>query len=299
MNTRTDIARLRHPWERPVWTAAVALNVLLCVAAVTIVIRGGGWFLDRIPILANYQTHIKAIATFAVFTPVLAVFTRNRRFGRVRGDSVQLSAIQFPAVRQKLLELCARVGMRPPPLLFLSDEAIDGPARAFSAWHVDYIVMSTDLIDRDPIPLRDVWSFIMARELGRMALGHTRWWNELAIAYVDTLPVIHRPLRHVRAYSLDRIGAFLEPEGVRGLVVGATGRRDLPAVNVSDHIRYATSLDGLWYRIANLVEERPHVAHRMHLLYERGLFDLEHDLERFDRSHDGLEQDFAATAIGI
>lgn len=283
MKTSVDLSHLRHPWERPIWVGAVLLNLLLCALALTVAIRGGERIFEALPLLRNYEKELVAAATVFALTPPLLVLARNRRHARTLGGSVPVTPTQFAIMHEQLLAHCRKLGVSDVPELYVSDEVIKEHARAFSAWHCEYIVVATDFLEKDLAPLRDVWSFLLGRELGRLALGHTEWLDELLIAYVDRFPFVRRPLRHVRAYSLDAIGAYLEPEGVRGLIIQVSGRRTLPTTNLPEYIEYATTRDGFWYRVANLVEERPHLAVSMQKLYDRGLFDLGKDLTRFER----------------
>jgi hypothetical protein len=277
MKTRVDVSELRHPYERLVWWIAVVVNAAVCVLAVSIVIRGGE---------IDYERQIRAVAIAAVLAPPALVFTRNRRLARVRGGSIKVSLTQYAPLYKRLQEHCEAFGVESPPTLFVSDGAIAALAHSYSAWHREYVVLDTDFLEADLEPLEDVWSFLIARELGRLAFGHVTWWDELLLSYVGRIPYIRRPLRLVRAYSLDNVGAFLEPEGVRGLVVQASGRRTIPAVHVAEHIRHALSVDGFWVRLANLIDEQPLLAVRLRKLYDQGLFDLDHDLRRYTPAPD-------------
>jgi hypothetical protein len=290
MNTTLDLDRLRHPLERPVWVFSVALNTVICVVAVATAIRGGVWLFAEFPFLARYEGEIRAVALAAVLAPPLLVFARNSRLARVRGGSVKVSPTQLPLIHHRFQELCARAGVEVPPTLWVTDEAVNVWARSFSAWKREYVVLGYDVLEKDRAELQDVWSFLLAREIGRLALGHVTAWNEFLVSYVERLPWVHRPLRHVRSYSLDRVGAHLVPDGVRALIIRASGRRPLPTLNAPEQIRYALSIGGIWVRIANLVQEEALIAIRMQNLYRDGFFDLEKDLSRFETDGEALEE---------
>ena len=282
MTTTLDLGRLRHPWERPVWALSVLLNLFIALFAVTVAIRGGDWIFGLIPFLAPYEGKIRAAALAVVLTPPVLVFARNSRLARVRGGSVKVTATQIPLVHRRFQELCARAGVDVVPTLWITDEALKVWAHSYSAWQREYVVLGYDVIEKNRADLEDVWSFLLGREIGRLALGHVSVWNEFLVSYVETVPWVHRPLRHVRSYSLDRIGAHLVPEGVRGLIIRTSGRRPLPTVNVPEQIRYALSLTGFWFRLSNLTQEEAHPAVRIQNLYRDGFFDLEADLRRFE-----------------
>lgn len=282
MKTTADLSALRHPRERPLWLLAVVLNALVCVGTVVVVLREGAWLFSTFPPLSGYEGRIRAVALAAVLAPPLLVLGRNTGLARVRGRGLKVTPTQYGPLHARFHDHCRKLGVAEPPHLYVS-EAIDEPAHSHSAWHREYVVVGTDYLESDLHALEDVWSFLMGRELGRLALGHVRWWDELLLAYINRLPWVRRPLRHARAFSIDAIAAFVEPEGVRALVIEASGRRVIPSTNIVEQIRYARSVGGFWAQLADLTDERPLVAIRMRKLYDRGLFDLEHDLRRFER----------------
>jgi hypothetical protein len=287
MKAGIDVSVLRHPHERVIWAVAVVLNVVLCVGAVGVVIREGVWLFTTFPFLQQYEGQIRGIAVAAVLAPPLLVLTRNRRLARVRGNGVKVTATQYAPLHARFQAHCEKLQVDAIPRLYVSDHAVDEKARAYTSWKREYVVLGDDYLEKDLFALQDVWSFLMARELARLALGHVDWQDELLLAYVERLPWVRRPLRHARAYSLDRIAAFLEPDGVRALVIQASGRRVIPSTNIAEQIRYARSIGGFWARFTNAVDERPLLAVRLQQLYDEGLFDLEYDLRRFERSPDG------------
>ena len=290
MRTTLDLARLRHPWERPVWIGSVVLNVVICVFAITVVIRGGVWIFGLFPFLARYEGEIRAVALAAVLAPPLLISSRNARLARVRGGAIKVSPTQLPLVHRRFTELCADAGVEVPPTLWVTDEAVNVWARSYSAWQREYVVLGYDVIEKDRSDLEDVWSFLLAREIGRLAFGHVNWTNELLVSYVERLPWVRRPLRHVRSYSLDRVGAHLVPEGVRALIIRQSGRRPLPTLNIPEQIRYALSVDGSWLTLSNLIQEEAHPAVRMQRLYRAGFFDLEADLRRFEQAEEAAPE---------
>ena len=273
-------SRLRHPLERPVFIAFVVLNVALGGAVLWIAVKAPGW-LSRYPRLEEYVEEARAVAVVAVLSVPALVLLRNARHAGVRGNSVRLSPAQMPEIYEVLQSHCRRLGMTSVPELYLSDEAISDSSQAYSSWHCDYIVLGADFLQPDIDRVRDVFTFQLARELGRIRLGHTRWWDEMLISYVVKIPYLRNVLLHLRTFSNDRYGAFLAPEGLPGLVALASGRRMLHSVNVPDFIRQARDFQGPWARLSELMEARPHVLSRAAALYEAGLFRMEDDLRRF------------------
>jgi hypothetical protein len=228
------------------------------------------------------------VAVAAVVSVPALVLLRNTRHAGVRGNSIRLSAGQIPEIYDVLRRHCRRLGMASVPELYLSDDAISDSSQAYSAWHCHYIVLGTDYLQPDLERVREVFTFQLARELGRIRLSHTQWWDEMLIAYVVKIPYLRNVLLHLRTFSNDRYGAFLAPEGLPGLLALASGRRMLPSVNVPDFVRQAREFRGGWARLSELLEARPHVLSRVTALYEAGLFGLEDHSSVLLRDRSGI-----------
>lgn len=267
--TSIDESKLRHPWENTVFVASVLLNILIFLAALWFVNYGGEWLKEH-PLLGKRVQELKALAFAAVLAVPALPLIRNLRRAHVRGHSVQLSPRQLPQIHEILVRQCARLGM-PVPELYLSDDAIHDDARAYTAWKTSYLVLDTEYIDRVLADSREVIAFLLGRELGRIRLHQAAWWDEILLAYVVKAPILRRPLRRIRAYSRDRYGAVLAPEGIKGILVCAAGRRVLPDVNIPVYMEELQQHEGFWDRISELVAEEPHVTNRIRALIKAGL----------------------------
>jgi hypothetical protein len=111
--------------------------------------------------------------------------------------------------------------------------------------------------------MRPVFAFFLGRELGRLRLGHASRLNELLLSYVKEIPYLRNPVLLVFAYSEDRYGAYLAPEGIPGLIALGAGRRMLHSVNVPDYLKQVSEYRGVWSQLAQLTKETPQRAHRI------------------------------------
>jgi hypothetical protein len=263
-----DESRLRHPTERPIFILSVLLNVAIVGAAVALVVSE---WLELHPRLAKYANELVPTATAVILAPFILTFTRNQRHAVVRANSVQLSRTQIPEIYDEFARMCATLGVSPPPELYVSEDAIDAPSGAYSSWHVDYVVLDVKFLESKLNEVRGVYRFFLGRELGRIRLGHTRWIDEILLAYVVRIPVLRNPLMHARTYSHDRYAASLAPDSIRGLVVEASGRHMLKRMDVDAFLRQALAVHGLWARAASMAGGLPRVAYRVQELDRAGL----------------------------
>ena len=259
--------------------ASVALNLALIAAAVFIAARGDEWLRSH-HVMAKYSHQIRAGAIAAILTVPSLGLVRNNRLLFIRGNSIRLSKDQFGPVYEILEGHCRRLGMAGPPELYLTDQAISRPAQAFSAWRKDYIVLRTDFLETPIENVRDVLAFTLGSELGRLRLGHASWWNDVLLTFISKIPVIRAPLSRVATYSRDRYGAFLAPDGIRGLLVLASGRRVLTSVNIDDYLTQVSEYGGFWARLAGAVRTAPPVSYRIQMLWAAGLWTSDHGQNR-------------------
>src|SRR5262249_7239236 len=188
------------------------------------------------------------------------VLIRNIRRAAVRGNSVRLSAEQLPVIYSILDSHCRRLGFDPVPDLYLTDRAIPAPGQAFSTYWRDCIGLNARYLERKPEKSRLFLSFFLGRELGRIRLDHTKWWYELLLAYVVSIPYVRNPLIQVQALSHDRYGAFLEPYAIPGLMILASGRRLIDAVDIQQYLKEAREFGGFWALLSDLTKQQPHIS---------------------------------------
>ena len=262
---------LRMPGERVVYFATVLVNLAVFWLAVYLVDHGTAW-LEDYPRLAKRAADLHALALALLAAPPALILLRNRRQAEAVGSGVRLSATQIPALYDTLVRFCERLGHREIPALYVAEEAKQA-SKAFAARHGHFIVIRPKYLIVPLDEVRPIYEFEIGRELGRIRLGHTRWWDELLVAYVLKIPLLRNPLLHARTYAYDRYAAYLAPDSVPGLIVSATGRHLLKLVNVPELIAQAESTRGFWPWLANLTRQEPHIAFRVRALIEAGLYD--------------------------
>jgi len=266
-------AGLRHPWERTIFFASVLVNLGLMIGGFFLLRTAHDW-LGEHPLVARTLKHVEVLATALVFAPPAIVLVRNARRGFVLGNTVRVSKQQIPEMYAVLERQCRQLGLDHVPDLHVSDQAIGLPAHAYSVWQQEYIVITQRFAEPTLDTNGDVVAFLLASELGRIRLGHTRWWYELALAYVIRIPYLRNPMTQVETFSHDRYAAFLEPGGIRGLIAQASGRRMLQVVNVQDYLNQAREYGGVWAFLSNLTKSTPHVAYRIKALWKAGLLEV-------------------------
>ena len=268
--TVRDESELHRRGDRIVYLATVLVNLALFALAIFLIEHGSAW-LDQYPRLAKRAQDVRALALAALAAPPVLVFLRHRRRANAAGNGVRISARQLPELYDTLVRFCDRLGHQQIPALYLADQA-KGVSEAFATWHEQFIVIRPVYFIAPLEEVRPIYQFEIGRELGRIRLGHTRWWEELLVAYVVKLPLLRNPLLHRRTYAYDRYAAWLAPDSIRGLTVHASGRPLYKLVDVPAFIDQAESAHGFWPWLSNLTRSEPHVTFRLRALIDAGLY---------------------------
>jgi hypothetical protein len=265
--------QLRHPLERPYFLASVVLSLIVVAAAIVIILFAPDWLKSH-ALLSKEATAVRAALIAALAGLPLLALLRNRRDVYVHGQSIRLSRNQFAPIYEILEKQCQRLGMPGVPGLYITDKGIPPYSKAFSTRSDHSIVLHQNLFEVDLQKALDVAAFTIGYELGRIRLGHTDWLDEMLLTYIFIVPFVANPLRQLRTFSRDRYGAYLAPDGFRGLLFAASARRLLNDVNIDDYLKQADSYGGSWVKSATYFYDVPSVLRRVQELKSAGFEDF-------------------------
>jgi hypothetical protein len=279
---KLDLTKIRHPREREVLLRSILANAAVVVGAVALVYLAPEYLVGHTRAVRLIERIRVAVAAAIVLLPSLA-FLRLGRWAAFRHNSVRLGPDQVPEIYEILERQCRAVGVEPPevyvstlPSVGISTALARGRGRRV-------IVLGKDLFSGLGGKIADrtsVLEFVLAHELGRLALGHASWWEDLLLGYLKRIPVLRMPLLKVQTFSRDRFAATLAPRGIRALVLLAAGGDLLKHVDLRAYLReiLRDETPPLWTWVGQLGRDEPHLSHRVHELYRSGFFDLERDL---------------------
>src|SRR3712207_6662903 len=233
-------ARLRDPYEIPLYIVSVLVNLLIIA-----LILAGALFLGLLnasvdePLSGPVVDAIRvAFVALLLLVPGLVVYRQLTRAG-IRGSAVRLSLRQFPDIYAVKEDFARRLRLKRDPEIYLMSG--NGALNAFaaSAFEYDFVVIHSELFSNTYEKNKDALAFIIGHELGHLRLGHTRLWYQLSTAYVDRVPLLSGFLSRAREFSCDRHGAYLAPQGEEGLVLLTAGRYVYKQVDVDELLEQA------------------------------------------------------------
>jgi Zn-dependent protease with chaperone function len=267
-------ARLRDPYEIPLYIVSVLVNLLIVALILSGALLLG--FLNALvgePLSGPVVDAIRvALVALLLLVPGLVVYRQLTRAG-TRGSAVRLSRRQFFDIYAVKDDFARRLGLERDPEIYLMSG--NGALNAFAAstFGYDFVVIHSELFSNTYEKNKDALAFIIGHELGHLRLGHTRLWYQLSTAYVDRVPLLSGFLSRAREFSCDRHGAYLAPQGEEGLVLLAAGRYVYKQVNVEELLEQARRFRGFWPIVAQLPQSHPFAVRRVRALYDLGFFE--------------------------
>jgi hypothetical protein len=263
-------SELRYQYENCALAACIVANLLLFAGAIFVVTRSPAWLVEH-PVIARSAERARPFLIGAILLVPAAIIAHRRSLEVVTGDSVRVSDCQLPELQQILLALCRQINVSPIPELYVSKSAIEDYAYSYSSLldKRTIIVLNAEMFEHQIEDTADIATFLIAREIGRIRLGHTHWLYDV----VYTIPVLCNPLRHASTLSHDRYAVWLAPDSVRGLIAMAAGHKLYKKVDLGELLRQINGYSTLAARIATITRRCPVLAIRLRELLDARLID--------------------------
>jgi hypothetical protein len=264
--------RLRYPTERLALAVAIGTDLLLVALALAL-LTGHAPRIGSSRYVAQHLGWFRAIAIAALLAVPTTHLGRHLQLYGARGNGIRVSEDQFPELYAELQRLSRRLGVEPVPHLYVSASLSETSAAHTVLGDRAVIVLSASIFKGDWRKDLTPISFFIARALGSLLLGHTRWWVELFTTYTRSIPALRVPLLLAWTLSRDRCAAYAVPGSVRGLVHEAAGKHLAPDVDLAAFARQAARSRGLWRYFAGVRRKEPLVTTRARALFDTGFLD--------------------------
>lgn len=270
VESRPDLAHLRHPLEKRVETIVSIVDATLVATIAGLLLWGAEW-LEARPSLAKYEPHAQVLLALLLGAPIIATFIRRRRRLLAQEDSIRINESQLPDVHGVLVKHCRRVGIAVPEL-FISDTVEH--TTSFGWRQHRCIILSTHDFSLCPAAFDEIVDFMLAREVGSFCLGYTSYRNELLASWVAPIPFLRNPLNRLRTFSRDRYGAFLAPRSFRAMIAAACSDRLFNRVGLATYLAQLdedTDFPGIVHTLVWLLKKRVPLGHRIRELRRAGM----------------------------
>jgi hypothetical protein len=224
--------------------------------------------------LAEHQTLLILSQKAKNFLPVLVGLLVVGLVGQLlahqslAAGGVRLSPLQFPEVYAILRTLSARAGLKRMPEIYF-DQGKE-MTRAVSTRAFDVIALNSDILGQGYDGTKDELAFLIGREIGRIALGQATPRHMLSVLFVEQTPFLKGLLNITRTLSLDRCGAYLAPQGARGILLLSEGVHAFRWVNLPELVRQVDVRPDIGEVATTLYRGEPLAARRFQALLNDG-----------------------------
>ncbi len=200
---------------------------------------------------------------------LLGMFAHSLLIAWLKGNSVKVSAEQYPELYLAYTQTCMRLGMAKQPELYLAQA--DGMLNAMATRFMrrDYVVLLSAVVDA----LEDrpqAIKFYMGHELGHIKRKHLsrHWWLWPGMLY----PLLSPAYSRAREYTCDRYG-FASCDNLddakRALAVLVAGPELWKKLNLGAFEAQSKETGGFWMAVNELTADYPWLCKRMMVLENR------------------------------
>jgi len=256
---RSATEDLRHPAELRLLVVGTVTLLALLVAA---------------GLLLNAWLGPVGVAALAL--AILALYmTRGLINALERANSVEITAVQFPDVHNRIVRYSNEFGLDDVPNAYMVQEG--GTLNAFASKHnrTNFIRINASIFEvgefgvgpraADPAAL----DFIVAHELGHVAAKHVTYWYTFIAGYVAYVPFIGQALSRAREYTADNHGYAVVPNGIGGIVLLSGGKYLYSHVDGRQFAERAATDNGAFVWVVNALSTHPILTKRIQALYDR------------------------------
>jgi Zn-dependent protease with chaperone function len=218
---------------------------------------------------------VMLLVSFGLIIPImlliglLGMFAHSLLIAWLKGNSVRVTAQQFPDLHTLYTQTCARLGIDNRPELYLAQS--DGMLNAMATRFMrrDYVVLLSAVVDA----LEDrpqAIKFYMGHELGHIKRKHLsrHWWLWPGMLF----PLISPAYSRAREYTCDRHG-FASCDNLddakRALAVLVAGPERWKNLNLNSFEAQSQETGGFWMAVNELTADYPWLCKRMMVLENR------------------------------
>jgi Zn-dependent protease with chaperone function len=206
---------------------------------------------------------VMLLVSFGLIIPImllaglLGMFAHSLLIAWLKGNSVKVTAQQFPDLHALYGQTCARLGIDKQPELYLAQS--DGMLNAMATRFMrrDYVVLLSAVVDA----LEDrpqAIKFYMGHELGHIKRKHLsrHWWLWPGMLF----PLISPAYSRAREYTCDRHG-FASCDNLddakRALAVLVAGPERWKNLHLASFEEQAQATGGFWMAVNELTADYP------------------------------------------
>jgi len=238
-------AELTHPMEKPLFVACLIISMFLYLC---VLFFPPFWGVGIMLLLLGLVSHGLVL-------------------GHIRGNSIRVSAHQFPEIHQAAGQLRQQIGLGEAPPIYIMESG--GMLNAFATRFLskDYVVLYSNVVEMAYEQGMDALKFVLAHELAHVHQGHLR--RRWLIGPALLMPFLGKAYYRACEYTCDLIAAHTVPQGAKGgLLALSAGKHLHQRVNAESFSAQTYTEGGFWVWLAEIASSHPRLPKRLAAIME-------------------------------
>ena len=258
---KSEIRKIRHKWELPLFAAVVSVTLVLVAMIVFLLIPFVAEMLtDDVIELRN------GLGLIILMIPVLVFFTMGNLYAKTRARAVRVTEKNFPELYHKTEEFAKKLGMKKVPPIYVKQQ--NGALNAFAAAVIGkpFSNINAEIVDIAYGEHKDFGPayFVLAHEIAHIYFNHVQFRYFTLVHLGRLIPILGPTFSRAREYSCDRLAQLLtDSEGIEEMSVLLVGRIAYKHIDVRDFISDEINKKGLFIWFFNLQASHPIMPRRL------------------------------------
>jgi Zn-dependent protease with chaperone function len=207
-------------------------------------------------------------AIIFVVIGLFSLFSHAISMSHIQVNGVRLKENQFPELYKRVEELCAKMGLKTIPEVYIVESG--GLLNAFATkvfgfFGKNMVILYSDFVDLSLDSDGREIDYVIAHELAHIKRNHVV--KAFLVFPAMWIPFIGVSFSRMAEYTCDRMAAYYteKPEdAINGLLVLAAGKRLYKNVNLTEYQEQYNDKKGIFVTLTELLSTHPPIPKRIH-----------------------------------
>jgi Zn-dependent protease with chaperone function len=185
--------------------------------------------------------------------------------GMIKGESVEVTARQYPEIYAIIKEEAKQIGLKDLPRTYITSGDFNAFVTSFARSKI--LMIYSEVVETTLQKDYDVLRFVVAHELCHLKRRHLM--KDKFLFPSRLIPLLYNAYSRGREYTCDRAGYLASPHGaVEGILIMTTGKEVYSKINVEQHLQNVQENSDFWTWLSEKFRTHPHAFKRLLAIQE-------------------------------
>jgi Zn-dependent protease with chaperone function len=200
------------------------------------------------------------IIPFVLLAKLATTILKGIITGLIKGNSIQLSASQYPEIYSIIKEEAKKIGLKELPETYVMHGPFNGFVMSFARAKI--LCLFSGVIETALTGNYEVVRFVIAHELCHIKRKHL--FKEKILFPSNFIPFLYKAYSRGCEFTCDRAGYTASPKGsIEGVLIMTAGKEIYKRFNVEQHIESANANANFWTWLSEKFLTHPHLYKRL------------------------------------